>query len=110
MVSQPEQLRIQLPLETVEAACRQFDVITLWVFGSALRDDFRASSDVDFMARFHNDDLGPWSSKLQGFETALTEALGRKVDVLSRRSVERSSNTDRRQHILKTARLVYEQG
>lgn len=49
-------LKIELPLSELAELCRKHHVKELAVFGSALRGDFRADSDVDFLVRFHNDD------------------------------------------------------
>jgi hypothetical protein len=79
----------------------------LAVFGSALRDDFRRDSDVDFLVVFENDDYGPWLSKLTDLEEELSRLLGRKVDLVSKRGVEQSENYIRRKHILESAEVVY---
>ena len=79
----------------------------LAVFGSFLREDFRADSDIDFLARFQNNDYGPWMGKLQEFERELARLLERGVEVVPRESVERSENWIRRDHILATARVIY---
>lgn len=110
-LTQPEQLRIDLPLEAIAAVCRKHGVRELAVFGSALRADFDpARSDVDFLVRFVNDDAGDWGSKYVDMGEELSALLGRKVDMVSWRGIEASTNPVRRGHILKHARRVYEQG
>jgi uncharacterized protein len=85
-------------------------VSELSVFGSALRDDFSSTSDIDFLVRFINNDSGPWMSKLQDLQSSLSSLLGRKVDVVDRHGLERSTNPYRRDHILQTARRIYAAG
>ncbi len=77
------------------------------MFGSALRDDFNAASDVDLMVTFADDDLGPWLSRLTELQQELEGVLHRRVDLVTRASVEQSDNYIRRHHILNGARVIY---
>jgi uncharacterized protein len=106
-LTKPDNIRVDLPLEQIVQVCRKYDVVELDIFGSALRDDLRPDSDIDFLVVFRNDDAGPWMGKYTDMEQELTSLLGRRVDVVSRRAVEQSDNYLRRRHILQTARLVY---
>ncbi len=106
-LTQPQALRIPLPLEAIAAICRKHDVEELSIFGSVLREDFRPDSDVDFLVRFRNNDAGPWMGKFADMERELSELLGRKVDVVDRAGVEQSENYLRRKHILRAARVIY---
>lgn len=107
MIYRNPELRIDLPPDAIEDLCRKYDVSELSVFGSVLRDDFRADSDVDFLVRFSDNDAGPWACKFQELAEALSSLLGRKVDVVDRAAVEQSENYLRRAHILNSARPVY---
>lgn len=102
-----EHFAVSLPSAEISALCKKHGVIELSVFGSVLRDDFRPDSDIDFLAVFEKDDLGPWMSKLTDIEDDLTELLGRKAEVVDKRSVEGSENYIRRKHVLDSARVVY---
>jgi predicted nucleotidyltransferase len=42
------QARLGVPLQTLVDFCQQHQIIELAVFGSILRDDFKATSDIDF--------------------------------------------------------------
>jgi len=99
--------RIPLPIAAIADLCRRHGVERLEVFGSVLRDDFRPGSDVDFLVVFRNDDSGPWMSKLQELQDDLARLLGREVDVIDRRGIERSENWIRRRQILSTSEVVY---
>ena len=68
----PLNAQIELPMPAISALCRKYGVEQLAVFGSVLRDDFHADSDVDFLVVFQNNDYGPWMGKL----TELEEELG----------------------------------
>lgn len=111
VLTRPEQLRIDLPLEAIARICQAHGVSELAVFGSALREDFDpARSDVDFLVRFIDNDAGAWGAKTMEMREAFEALLGRKVDVVSWRGIEQSTNPYRRNHILKHARRLYEQG
>lgn len=101
--------RIELPIDAIAQVCRRFGVARLAIFGSALRDDFHAGSDVDFLVRFANDDYGPWMSKLTELEQGLKALLNRHVDVASWPGIEQSQNSVRRKAILDSAQVVYEE-
>ena len=104
-----EAIRSRLGISDAELAdfCQRWQITELSLFGSALRDDFRADSDIDLLVTFAPD--ARWSLiDHVAMEEELSELLGRKVDVLTRRAVERSENWIRRRNILDSAELVYE--
>jgi predicted nucleotidyltransferase len=97
---------IDLPMDKIAAFCRKWNVAELSLFGSALRDDFAPDSDIDLLVTFAED--ADWSLLDHAqMELELIEILGREVDLLTRRSVERSQNPIRRRAILESARRIY---
>ena len=89
--------------------CRRWKVNGLAVFGSLLRPDFGPSSDVDLLVTF--DSNAAWSLiDHERMEQELTEIVGRNVDLVSRKGLERSGNWIRRQMIFSTARPLDVQG
>ena len=42
-------LAIALPIDDIQAFCQRWKIAELSLFGSILRADFRADSDVDFL-------------------------------------------------------------
>jgi uncharacterized protein len=86
--------------------CQRWKITEFALFGSVLRDDFRSDSDVDILVTFAPD--ADWSLfDHVDMEEELSAILGRKVDVVSRRAVERSDNWIRREAILSTAEPIY---
>ena len=86
--------------------CKRWKIAELAFFGSVLRNDFRTDSDVDVLATFAPD--AEWSlMDHAAMQEDLSAILGRKVDLVSRRAVERSGNWVRRENILATAEPVY---
>ena len=102
-------VNIQIPEKQIADFCQRWGIKEFALFGSVLRDDFDAESDLDILVTFVPD--ADWSllDHVQ-MEHELEALLGRPVDLLSRRSVERSHNWLRRQEILSTAEVVYEAG
>ena len=91
----------------MEAFCRKWQIVRLEIFGSAARGELRPDSDVDFLATFAPD--SHWSLfDLVTMEMELEQAIGRKVDLVSRRGIERSRNRLRRQAILDSAEPYYD--
>jgi hypothetical protein len=71
---------IDIPQERIAEFCRQNHIRRLALFGSILRDDFGPNSDVDVLIEFEpGQRVGLF--RLTGIELALSELLGRKVDL-----------------------------
>ncbi len=89
--------------------CGKWKITELLLFGSAVRDEMRSDSDLDLLVSF-----GPEADWSLLDHVAMTEELstlvGRPVDLVTRRSVERSPNRIRRQAILSSARPYYVAG
>jgi predicted nucleotidyltransferase len=103
------QIQTELPRQAIEAFCRKWEIVRMELFGSVLREDFRSESDIDFLVTFAPE--AEWSLfDLVVMQGELETLLGRKVDLVERRAVEKSTNWIRRQEILGTAREYYAAG
>jgi len=71
--------RIEIPKERVAEFCRQHHIRRLALFGSVLRDDFRATSDVDVLVEFEPG-RAP-GLEFFSLESELSQILGRRVDL-----------------------------
>lgn len=98
--------RIGIPQDKLADFCRRWDIVELALFGSALRSDFRADSDIDLLVSFSPRarhtlfDLVHMQDELGGL-------VGRDVDLVEKSAIERSRNYLRRKAILSTAYTVY---
>ena len=101
-----EALAIELPAKALADFCQRWKIRALAVFGSALRDDFRPDSDIDFLVSFADDARWSLWDVIQA-EEELASLMGRPVDLVERSTVEQSENWIRRNDILRTARVVY---
>ncbi|NLX04339.1 MAG: nucleotidyltransferase [Phycisphaerae bacterium] len=90
--------------EELDRFCDRWKVGELALFGSVLRDDFDADSDVDVPVSFLPE--ADWSL-LDHVRMELEEPLGRKVELVSRRAIERSRSPIRRREILDSAEVFY---
>ena len=94
--------RLPIPKRAVGDFCRRWDIREFALFGSVLRPDFRADSDVDVLVSF-----GPnahWTLlDCVRMEEELGAILGRRVDLVTRRAIEQSANAIRRRHNLESA-------
>jgi len=100
------QKNIELPAEKVVEFCRRWRITEFALFGSVLRDDFTPDSDVDVLVTFGPD--AEWSLFHHvEMQDELKRLLGRSVDLVSRRGLERSRNYIRRKAILNSAEVVY---
>jgi len=71
---------LDIPKETLEAFCRQHDIVRLSLFGSALRPDFGPESDVDVLIEF-DPSAEPSLLDLGRMQQELCDLLGRQVDL-----------------------------
>lgn len=97
---------IQIPQKKIADFCRRWKIIELALFGSVLRSDFSSDSDIDILVSFSPDAEWGLFDHVQ-MEEELKVILGRRVDLISRRAIERSPNWIRRKAILETARPYY---
>ena len=86
-------LPIDIPREQLTAFCQRHHIRKLSLFGSVLRDDFCAESDVDFLVEF---ELGqvPGYFGLAGMEIELTDMVGRRADLRTAAELSRHFRQD----------------
>jgi predicted nucleotidyltransferase len=94
---------ISIPKEKISEFCQRWEIVEFSLFGSVLRDDFNAQSDVDVLVVFAEDaEIGLFD--IAQMQIELKEIYGRPVDVIEKASLR---NPYRREEILKTARVLY---
>lgn len=103
------QRRLQADTAQLSSICKQFDIVELGLFGSVLRDDFRASgnnpSDIDLLVEFGPRCRVTWQLWLE-IQESFERLFQRKVDVVRKHLL---TNPYRRAEILRTCRVIYEQ-
>lgn len=86
--------------------CREHAIERCDLFGSVLREDFGAESDVDVLVTFR-DRQTPSLFEHMRLEKALSELFRRQVDLISMGAVSQSENELLRDEILETRRTIY---
>lgn len=94
---------IPIPTDAVAELCRRWKVAEFSLFGSVLRQDFGASSDVDVLVKFQPDAASNADARLQMLDE-LEAMFGRKADFVI---VDALRNPYRRHEILTTRRVLY---
>jgi hypothetical protein len=96
-------MALQISEDSLAPFCHRWRIRELSLFGSVLREDFTAASDVDVLVSF--DDKAPWSLwDLTTMQDELTALIGRPVDLVEREGLR---NPFRRERILSTRKVIY---
>lgn len=94
---------VQLDQGALAAFCQRWRIRELSLFGSALREDFRPDSDLDFLVSFDPD--ATWDLfDLVTMKDELKEQYGREVDLVEKEALR---NPWRRYEILRTREVIY---
>ena len=74
---------------TLELICKNHYVKSLYVFGSALTDNFNTNSDIDFLYKIDTDNFEGWADgkfdyldNLLSLEKNLTDVFNKKIDLV----------------------------
>lgn len=98
--------RLGIEPQTLNRFCQQHDIAELALFGSVLRNDFNAESDIDLLVTYQPTARRGIFEKLRVIEE-LESLFQRQVDLVSKKAIERSSNWVRRRNILDSAEVIY---
>lgn len=91
-----------LPLPAIASFCQQYHIRRLSLFGSVLRDDFGAESDIDVLVEFEPNAHIGW--EFIDIQDDLSQLFGHPVDLHRAQSL----SSHFRSNVLQTARVVYE--
>ena len=101
--------RVRFPHDLIDRFFREWEIIEMALFGSVLDGRFTEDSDVDVLVTLRPNTrrgLLEWVAMTE----QLSDILGRKVDLIDRRGVERSRNPRLRRHIIESAEVVHVAG
>jgi len=98
---------VENKLEAIRTLCKKYEIQSLYLFGSAAREDFKDNSDVDFLLNYKKDKngLGVEGFDYFDFLFSLENLIGKKVDLVVEDSVK---NYIFRQSIEKDKLKIYE--
>lgn len=97
-------LAIKNHIEPLKQLCRLHDVDTMYLFGSAITDDFNETSDIDFLVKFKTIDLSRYFDNYISLKTRLSTLFGREVDLIEEQTLK---NPILIKSINKSKELVY---
>lgn len=107
MLDSTLKLKIDITYSEIEQFCQCWQIKEFYLFGSVLREDFSENSDIDVMVQsYPNPD---WGWNIVTMNEELEAIFKRKVDLVFKDGIARSSNWLRRNEILSSAKLIYEQ-
>jgi predicted nucleotidyltransferase len=96
---------VEQHLDRIGVLCRQYGVLRLDLFGSAVTGAFDdETSDLDFVAVFADTEKPGYADRYLAFAEALEALFGRPVDVVTERSIR---NPYFRQAVEATRQPVY---
>ena len=97
---------LEISEESIRAFCQRWKVVELDLFGSALRSDFRADSDVDLLVVYAAE-AHPTLFDEGQMQEELEALVDRPVHFMTKRAVQDSANPIRRKAILESATPLY---
>lgn len=98
--------RLSITSEQLAKFCERWQIAELAFFGSILRNDFNADSDIDVLVTYKPTAKRGLFEKLK-LKDELSLLLHREVDVVSKKAIETSHNWLRRKNILSSAEVIY---
>ncbi|MDB9494058.1 nucleotidyltransferase domain-containing protein [Spirulina major CS-329] len=101
--------RFKLSRQELIDFCQRWGITKMAVFGSILRHDFHAESDIDLLITFAPD-ARQGLLTLAKIKHELESCLHRPIDLVVEASVQMSDNWIRQHEIFRTTQIVYEQG
>ena len=95
---------IEIYKNEIKSLCEKYDVKIMCAFGSAVTNDYTASSDVDILISFKDISFEKYTDNYFELHDALVKLFQRKVDLLTERSL---SNPYFIESIERTKQLLY---
>ncbi|QQR80715.1 MAG: nucleotidyltransferase domain-containing protein [Deltaproteobacteria bacterium] len=92
--------------EKIKFFCEKWKINEFAFFGSILTESYGPQSDIDILVSFHNE--AHWSLfDFVRMKEELSKLMGRTVDLVSKRGLENSKNTFRKNSIFSHTELIH---
>lgn len=98
--------RMNTTPQALASLCRRWKISELALFGSVLREDFKADSDIDILVSYQANASRGLFQKM-ALKEEFEALICRKVDLVSKKAIQESRNWVRRENILNSAEIVY---
>jgi uncharacterized protein len=102
-------VQILIPQKHISDFCRRWKIVRLEIFGSATREDFNPKSDIDLLVEY-DPDFHRTLVDMDQMQEEIEDIFQRKVDLISKRSIQQSPNPYKRKNILDNSIVIYEKG
>jgi predicted nucleotidyltransferase len=79
---------IENNIESLKRLCDIYNVDKMYLFGSALTQDFNSESDIDFLVKFKSIELSEYFQNYLSFKENLETLFGREVDLLEEQTLK----------------------
>ncbi|OGU16666.1 MAG: nucleotidyltransferase [Ignavibacteria bacterium GWB2_35_12] len=94
-------------LEEIRKLCREYDVKSLYVFGSGASGNFKDKSDIDLLVSFKKIPIKKYTDNYFSLHYLFQKLFNREIDLITENSL---SNPYFIESIEKTKLLLYESG
>jgi len=91
-------------IDKIVDICKKHNILSLFVFGSVLTENFNEKSDIDLIVDFDKKKVSDYFNNYFDFKYSLEDVLGRKVDLLEEKPIK---NKYLRQSIENSKKLIY---
>lgn len=78
---------VERHIQEFTSLCNIYKVEKIYLFGSALSSDFKATSDIDFLVQFKISEIVDYFDNYLDFKENLIALFGREVDLLEEQSL-----------------------
>jgi predicted nucleotidyltransferase len=97
-------IQVDLKKEQLQQLCKKFTVKELYIFGSAITQDFSEDSDLDFIVKFDRLGYEGAFDQFIDFKTELEQIYDRPVDLYH---LKKFRNSIFQQEVERTKKLLY---
>jgi uncharacterized protein len=95
---------IENNIDFIRKQCKLHNVKHLFLFGSALRDDFNEKSDIDFIVDFDGVSIENYADNYFDLKFLLEDRINRPIDLIEEKAIK---NPFFKQNIDKSKVLIY---
>ena len=95
---------IEDKMDVLHSLCRQYDIQSMYVFGSAAAGTLNSQSDIDILIAFKEISFERYTDNFFALHETLEKLFSRKVDLVTERSL---TNPYFRKSIEQTKQLLY---
>lgn len=97
---------LKLSQDELNNICKKYLIKELLLFGSVNTDKFNDESDIDLLVTFE-DNTNYSLFDVVRIQESFEKFFNRSVDLISKKAIQQSRNTFRRESILNNAKVIY---